>query len=272
MTPRSNNGNLTFGEHLDELRKVLVKVSCAVLILMVFVFCFKDSVFRFLLGPCDADFPTFELIRDIVKRISPSMVIYPNNIELITTDISSQFMTHLSVSFYLGFLLASPYILFELMRYITPALYDNEKKYTYRILIGVYALFFVGMVVSYWILFPISCRFLASYSVSPNVKALISLDSYMSLFISLTMLMGLVFQLPVIALALARLGVIDHTLMSTYRRHAFILIVVIAAIITPPDILTLVIVSLPLYLLYEASIIGVRITCRRKVKTLNVVS
>lgn len=273
MSKRLNkSNNLTFGEHLDELRKMLVKISFAIVILMIFVFYFKEAVFGFLLGPCDTNFPTFDIIRNIVKRISPSTVIYPNNIELITTDISSQFMAHLSVSFYLGILLASPYILFELMKYITPALYDKEKKYAYRILIGVYALFFVGIIVSYWILFPISCRFLASYNVSPEVKALISLDSYMSLFISLTMLMGLVFQLPVIALTLASWGVIDHTQMSTYRRHAFILIVVIAAIITPPDILTLVIVSLPLYLLYEASIIGVRISCRRKSKTINVVS
>ena len=181
-------------------------------------------------------------------------------------------MAHLSVSFYLGILLASPYILYELMRYVAPALYENEKKYAYRILGAIYCLFFIGMLVSYWILFPVSCRFLSSYNVSPDVKALITLDSYMSLFISLTVLMGIVFQLPVIALSLAKMGVIDHSIMTTYRRHAFILIVVIAAIITPPDILTLVIVSLTLYILYEVSILGVRFICRKKLNTLSAIS
>lgn len=272
MSKGSKNGNLTFGEHLDELRNALIKVSCAILVFMILVFCFKESVFRFLLGPCDSDFPTFELLRTLIRKISPSTEVYPDSIELITTDISSQFMAHLSVSFYLGILLASPYILYEVMKYVAPALYENEKKYTYRILSAIYCLFFLGMLVSYWILFPVSCRFLASYNVSPDVKALISLDSYMSLFISLTVLMGIVFQLPVIALSLARMNVIDYSLMTTYRRHAFILIVVIASIITPPDILTLVIVSLPLYLLYEASIVGVRIICRKKLNTVSEIS
>lgn len=126
MSKASNNGNLTFGEHLEELRNAFIKVSCAVLIFMILVFCFKESVFRLLLGPCDSNFPTFELLRRLVRNFSPSVEIYPGNIELITTDISSQFMAHLSVSFYLGILLASPYILYELMRYVAPALYNTS--------------------------------------------------------------------------------------------------------------------------------------------------
>lgn len=268
MSRTSDNYTLTFGEHLDELRKVLTKVACAVAVFMILVFCFKDEVFQFLLGPCESNFATFTVLRNLIARINDNIVLYPENIELITTDISSQFMAHLSVSFYLGIMLASPYILYELMRYVAPALYDKEKKYAYRLLLSVYILFFLGMLVSYWVLFPISCRFLASYSVSPDVKALISLDSYMSLFISLTILMGIVFQLPVLALSLAKMGLIDNKFMSHYRRHAFILIVVVAAIITPPDILTLIIVALPLYFLYEVSILGVRMLCRKESKSL----
>ncbi len=263
-----STGKLTFGEHLDELRKVLIRVSCAIVVLMIVVFCFKDAVFRFLLGPCDSDFITFDILRRALTAIGINSNIYPGNIELVTTDISSQFMAHLSVSFYLGIMLASPYIIYDLMRYIAPALYEKEKKYAYRMLAFVYFLFFLGMLVSYWILFPISCRFLATYSVSPDVKALITLDSYMSLFVSLTILMGIVFQLPIIALSLAKMGIVDNKLMAAYRRHAFILIVVIAAIITPPDILTLIIVALPLYLLYEISIVGVRVIYYKKSKVL----
>ena len=149
------------------------------------------------------------------------------------------------------------------MKYITPALYNNEKKYAFRIFISVYGLFILGMIISYLVLFPVSCRFLSSYNVSPNVKALISLDSYLSLFVSLTFLMGLVFQLPVIALSLAKIGLIDSSLMTNYRKHAFILIVVLSAIITPPDILTLIIVSIPLYILYEVSVLGVKWLCNK---------
>lgn len=272
MSKDTSKNKLTFGEHLDELRKVLIRISFAVVSLMILVFCFKESVFNILLAPCQSDFLTFAFLRETLGKIGLDADLFPGNVELITTDISSQFMAHLSVSFYLGILLSSPYILYELMKYVSPALYDTEKKYAYRILIGVYGLFFLGMFVSYWILFPVSSRFLSSYSVSPGVKALISLDSYLSLFISLTVLMGIVFQLPIIAFSLAKMGIIDHSMMATYRRHAYILIVVVAAIITPPDILTLLIVAFPLYLLYEMSIIGVGLLHKRQYKTLKTTS
>lgn len=265
MSNKQHHGILTFGEHLEILRKVLIKVFCVIVLFMILVFCLKEPVFKILLWPCDSNFWSFELLRRGIHALGMSANIYPGSIELITTDISSQFMAHMSVSFYVGIMLASPYILFELIKYISPALYETEKKYTYQIFISVYLLFVVGMLVSYWILFPISCRFLATYNVSPNVRSLISLDSYMSLFISLTILMGLVFQLPILAITMAKMGIIGHSMMATYRGHAFILIVIIAAIITPPDVLTLIIVSLPLYLLYEASIVVVRILCKKNI-------
>lgn len=255
---------MTFSEHLDELRKMLMKVMAVVIGFMILAFCFKKEVFGFLLGPCEGTFFTFGIIRRLIGMFGGDSMLYTSTITLITTDISSQFMAHLSVSFYLGLLMASPYILYELMRYVTPALYERERRYAYRILGTVYVLFFAGMAASYCILFPVSCRFLASYSVSPDVSAMITLDSYMSLFISLTFLMGLVFQLPVIALSLAKMGIIDASWMSRYRRHAFLGILVVAAIITPPDILTLMIVALPLYLLYEASIFGVKLMGKGK--------
>lgn len=264
MAVLQNDNSLTFGEHLDILRKMLVRVCCVVVLLMLVTFFFKETVFRLLLAPCQSGFTTFERLRSMLRDIGLDVDLYPGNITLITTDISSQFMAHLSVSFYVGVMLSSPYIVYELLRYIAPALYDNERRYAFRIIGAVYLLFFLGMAVSYWILFPVSSRFLASYNVSPDVKAMVTLDSYMSLFISLTILMGIVFQLPVIAVSLARMGIIDHRFMATYRRHAFILIVIVAAIITPPDILTLLIVAFPLYLLYEVSLICVRLICHKK--------
>ncbi len=178
--------------------------------------------------------------------------------ELIATDLPSQLLAHMSMSLYIGILLSSPFIIYEMFKYISPALYENEKKYSYRIVVAAYSLFIIGLLVSYFVLFPISCRFLASYSVSEHVKTMVTIDSYISTFVSLTFLMGIVFQLPVLSFFLAKVGIIDASLMVEYRKHAFVLILLVAAIITPPDVMTLIIVSLPLYVLYELSIIVVR--------------
>ena len=173
---------------------------------------------------------------------------------MIATDLSSQFMTHISTAIYLGLLGASPYILYELFRFISPALYENERKYSIQVAGIVYALFILGVLMSYFVLFPISFRFLGTYSVSAKVVSNITLDSYISTFVSLTLVMGLVFQLPVITFFIGKLGFITSEMLSQYRKHALIIIMLVAAIITPPDVMTLVLVTIPLYLLYEISI------------------
>lgn len=167
-------------------------------------------------------------------------------------------MTHITTAVYLGLLGASPYILFELFRFITPALYENEKKYSVQVAGIIYVLFILGVLMSYYVLFPISFRFLGTYSVAERVHSTITLDSYVSTFTTLTLVMGLVFQLPVIAFALAKMGFISSVLLSEYRKHAFIVIMLVAAIITPPDLMTLILVTIPLYLLFEVSIRVVR--------------
>lgn len=259
-----NDNALTFGEHLELLRRMLIKVVCVVTAAMLSVFCFKEPIFNFLLAPCQGDFISYQWLRAMLANVGLNSEIYLSNIHLVATEISTQFMAHLSVSFYLGLLISSPFILFELMRYVSPALYHNERRYAGRILCLVYILFLLGMAVSYWILFPISCRFLSGYSVSTDVNTLITLDSYISLFTSITLLMGVVFQMPVVAIILAKIGLIDSGVMCKYRKHAFLLITIAAAIITPPDILTLIIVSGPLYLLYEISILCVKTICRKR--------
>lgn len=189
-----------------------------------------------------------------MQRIDSSFVFEPFNIQLIATDLSSQFVTHLTTSIYLGLLCASPFIMYELFRFITPALLENERRYSTKIMISVYSLFMIGVLMSYYILFPISFRFLGTYSVADKVHTMITLDSYISTFVSLTLLLGVVFQLPVITFILAKMGILNAAQMSKYRKHALILIMLIAAIITPPDIMTLVLVAFPIYSLYEISI------------------
>lgn len=265
MNKQSNNNLQTFGEHLDVLRKVLFRIVVLSFVIAFAVFFYKETIFKWLLAPCASDFITYGFVNKALHVIGGDEV-YTLDIELIATDLPSQFLAHMSMSLYIGILLASPFIIYELFKFVAPALYDQEKKYSSRIIISAYALFIVGLAVSYFLLFPISCRFLATYSVSEHVKTMITLDSYLSTFISLTLLMGLVFQLPILSFFLARLGVINPSLMTEYRKHAFVLILIVAAIITPPDVMTLILVSFPLYILYEVSIVVVRFSQSKTVK------
>ena len=176
------------------------------------------------------------------------------DVQMIATDLSSQFMTHITTAVYLGLLGASPYILYELFRFISPALYENERRYSVQVAGIIYVLFLIGVLMSYFVLFPISFRFLGTYSVSAKVVSNITLDSYISTFVSLTLVMGVVFQLPVITFFLDKLGLINSSLLAKYRKHSFIIIMLVAAVVTPPDLMTLIIVTIPLYILYEISI------------------
>lgn len=260
MKYRESDNMQTFGEHLDVLRKMLFRIVMLSFSIAFVVFFFKDTIFEYLLAPCTSNFVTFDFVNKILTLLGDSGEIYSNQMELIATDLPSQLLAHMSMSLYIGILLSSPFIIYEMFKYISPALYENEKKYSYRIVVAAYSLFVIGLLVSYFVLFPISCRFLASYSVSEHVKTMVTIDSYISTFVSLTFLMGIVFQLPVLSFFLAKVGIIDASLMVEYRKHAFVLILLVAAIITPPDVMTLIIVSLPLYVLYELSIIVVRVS------------
>lgn len=259
MKYRESDNMQTFGEHLDVLRKMLFRIVLLSFSIAFLVFFFKETIFEYLLAPCSSDFVTFDFVNRTLALFGDSGEIYGNQMELIATDLPSQFLAHMSMSLYIGILLSSPFIIYEIFKYISPALYDNERKFSYRIVVAAYSLFIIGLLVSYYVLFPISCRFLASYSVSEHVKTMVTLDSYISTFVSLTFLMGIVFQLPVLSFFMAKIGVINSSVMTEYRKHAFVLILLVAAIITPPDVMTLILVSFPLYILYELSIVVVKL-------------
>ena len=254
----SDPNMMTFGGHLEVLRRMLFRIIAVVMVLAVVIFCFKDKTFELLLAPSQWDFVTYRYIEAFLHRLGSSFHFSQFHINLIATELSSQFMTHISTALYLGLLGASPYILVELFRFITPALYENEKKYSVQVAIIVYLLFIIGVLMSYFILFPISFRFLGTYSVSGMVESNITLKSYISTFTTLTLVMGLVFQLPVVAFFLGKLEIVTATMLSQYRKYAFLVIMVLAAVITPPDLMTLILVTIPLYLLYEVSILVLR--------------
>lgn len=254
---------MTFGEHLEVFRKMLFRIIAITAFLSIVIFSAKSTTFNMLLAPGNSKFVTYRAIERLCSDIGINFHFEPYSIHLINTELSSQFMTHVSTSIYLALLLVSPYIVIELYRYIAPALYKNERRYSTSIAIAIYLLFVLGVLMSYYILFPFALRFLGTYQVAANVENQINLSSYISTFISLTLMMGLVFQLPVVSFFLAKMGMLEASFMRHYRRHAFVLTGIVSAIITPPDLFTCAMVMLPIYGLYELSILVVDKTAKR---------
>lgn len=245
---------LTFPEHLDVLRRMLLRVLAVVAGFAVIIFCFRTETFSFLLAPSRWDFVTYRTIEHLCQAAGLDFHFAEYHIRLISTELSGQFTAHITTSLCLGLLCSSPYILYELFRFISPALYEDERRHSTLVVTAVYFLFALGVAMSYLIIFPISFRFLGTYQVDPAVENQINLSSYVSTFSTLTFLMGLVFQVPVITYFLAKFGLLSAATMARYRKHAILVIALVAAIITPPDIFTLIIVVVPIYLLYEISI------------------
>lgn len=251
-----NETKQTFWEHLDVLRGALIKIIVVAILFGVLAFCFKEILFEIVLAPKYSDFITY----DIINRIS-SFVGSPANefsIQLINTSLAQQFIIHMKTALYAGILCVSPYILYQLMRFISPALYEDEKSYVYKVVGLGYIMFIVGVLLSYFLIFPLTFRFLGTYQISGDVTNMISLESYISTLMGMNLMMGLVFELPIICWLFAKLGFLSCEFMKKYRKHAAVLILVIAAIITPTsDVFTLSLVSFPMWLLYEISIMVV---------------
>lgn len=258
MTTMESLSTMPMAGHLEVLRRMLWRVVCVLSLLTAGVFCLKGPVFELLLAPRECDFVTFRAIERLLGAIGQDFHFDPWHVELINTELSGQFMAHVTSSFYVAMLLAAPYILVELFGFVSPALYERERRLAVRVGGVMYGLFAVGVAMNYFVLFPISFRFLGTYQVSADVTNAITLDSYISTFSTLTFMMGVVFQLPLVCWFLGHIGVLSADVMRRYRRHALVGIMILAAIITPPDIFTLMLVTGPLYLLYEASIWVVR--------------
>lgn len=244
----------TFWDHLDELRTSLLHVMGAVVLFGIIAFCLKDELFAIVLAPRSSDFITYRLLgaNDF-------------SIHLMNTGLTEQFMIHLRTAIYAGLLVASPYILYEIFRFVSPGLYDNERHDAVWIVGAAYLMFLVGTLANYFVIFPFTVRFLGTYQVSPDVANMLTLQSYIDTLLGMSFVMGVVFELPVVCGLLGKMGLLTHTIMSDYRRHALVAILIVAAIITPTtDAFTLFVVALPIYLLYEISIWIVRMTKRNK--------
>lgn len=239
---------MTFWEHLDELRGSLIRMAIAAVAMGLIAFAFKETLFDIVLAPSKSDFFLYRLIGT-----------GPFDIRLINTGLAEQFTIHMKVALTVGLLVASPYILYLLFHFISPALYENERRYSVTITLSAYIMFIIGVALNYFLVFPLTVRFLGTYSVSSEVENMLSLSSYVDSLLMMSLWFGIIFELPVICWILGRLGLLKSEWMTHYRRHAIVAILIIAAIITPTgDIFTLLVVSLPIYILYEASVFLVR--------------
>lgn len=220
----------------------------------VLAFVFKDVLFGVVLAPAGSGFVTYCLLG-----------FEPFTLHLINTGLTEQFMVHMKVAMLAGLLIASPYILYVLFRFISPALYDNERRYSVRITVSAYIMFMVGIVVDYFVIFPLTVRFLGTYQVSADVSNMLTISSYVDTLAMMSLVFGIVFEMPVVSWLMARAGLLRAEWMNRYRRHAVVAILVVAAVITPTsDMFTLLVVSLPIWLLYEASVVVVRMTAAKR--------
>lgn len=254
-TAELGDGYMTFGDHLEVLRRMLLRIFLAIIINSIIVFIFKEQVTNILFAPTNSDFILYQWINDLLNICNINSVKLDEfNIQLINTELSSQFMTHLQISFYFGSLISSPYIVYQLFGFIKPALFESEKKYFVLILFAIYVLFSIGLIMNYFIIFPISLRFLGTYQLNEAVANTVSLNSYTSSFLLLSLAMGLVFEFPAISFILGKMGIIDANTLKHYRKYAFVIILIVSALITPPDVFSLILMTIPLYVLYEFSI------------------
>lgn len=248
---------MTFWEHLDELRGALIRSIIAIIILTIIAIVFKKVLFDYvILAPKDPDFITYRILCKLGKMISVN-ALCPDTaaLHLININLAGQFMSHMTVSLIAGFIVASPYIVWEFWRFISPGLTDIERKNTRGAVLIISLLFITGVLFSYFIVVPLMVSFLGSYQVSVTVTNQIALNSYTGSVTTMTLLMGLIFEFPVVVLFLTKIGIITPSFLKKYRKHTIVVILIIAGLITPsPDIVSQLVVAIPLYGLYEVSL------------------
>ena len=251
-----NEKEMSFLDHLEELRWNLIRAVSSILILGIIVFVMKDFFFTYVvMGPMRADFPTYTALTKIMAMLGvENFVVQPPPIELLARELGELFLTHLKVSLLMGFVIAFPYIFWEIWKFVKPGLYEKEAKAARGIVWVCSLLFFAGVFFGYFIIAPFAVNFFGNYNLA-NIALAPTLTSYVNYMTMFTIPTGLVFELPIVVYFLSKVGMVTPEFMRQYRKHAFVMILVGAAIITPPDVMTQLLISVPLYFLYEASIL-----------------
>ncbi|MHC1702487.1 MAG: twin-arginine translocase subunit TatC [Tenuifilaceae bacterium] len=248
---------MSFLDHLEELRWVIVNSIAAILVAAIASFFFYKFIFdKIILAPKSPEFFTNRLMCKLAVLLdSPSFCINSKPFQLINIDMAGQFNTHILITFYAGLIIAFPFFIYQIWKFISPALYLEERKKARGAVFIISLLFFVGVLFGYFIVTPFSVDFLGTYSVSNQVLNQINLKSYISLVSSLALINGIIFELPVLVFFLTKIKVLTPAFLKKYRKHSFIVILIISAVISPPDVLSMTLIAIPLYLLFEVSII-----------------
>jgi sec-independent protein translocase protein TatC len=255
---KGKNGEkeMSFLQHLEELRWHIIRAILAIVFFMIIAFLFKTILFnKIILGPKSPDFITNRLLCQLGEYLkTAALCINTKPLNLINIKMTGQFTTHITVAMVAGLILAFPVITWEFWQFFKPALKPNEARYAKGAVLAASGLFFVGVLFGYFMLAPLSIHFLSSYEVDPSVVNQINVRSYIGLLTSICLATGLVFELPIIAFFLTKIGILTPEFMRKYRRHSIVVIFIVAALITPPDVFSMTLVAIPLLVLYEVSI------------------
>lgn len=262
-------GEMSFLDHLEELRWLLIRSVVAIIICGCAAFTFSGWIFdNIIFAPKKGDFITYRFFCDLANKydLDKSFCAVDIPFDIQSRNMDGQFNTDIWTSITAGFILAFPFILWELWKFIRPALYEKERKYAVWFLFLSSLLFFIGVVFGYFLIVPLSINFLANYKISAVVENNIDLDSYLSLIKTTVISSGLVFEMPILMYFLAKLGIVGPVFLRKYRRYAYVIILIVAAIVTPPDVVSQMIVTIPLILLYEISILIAARISKNKLK------
>ena len=268
-------GEMSFLEHLEELRWHIIRSLIAIVVLMIVAFIFKDILFnKIMLAPKEPDFITNRILCRFGHFLAENwnlrnpdiLCINTKELHLISIKMSGQITTHIIVAMVAGLILAAPIVINEFWKFFKPALHANEVKYAQGAVLATSLLFFTGVLFGYFLLAPLSIHFLGSYQISETVVNQINVRSFIGTLTSICLATGLIFELPVFAFFLTKVGLITPGFMRKYRKHAIVVIFIVAAIITPPDVFSQMLVSIPLLILYEISILISARVMRKKEK------
>ncbi len=254
---QNNKSEMSFLEHLEVLRWHLVRASIVVMIFTILIFVFPTFVFdNIILAQKRSDFWTYQMFCKLSNWLGKgdSLCLGDINFDLINIEMSGQFSMHIMVSVIGGLILSFPYLLFEVWKFISPALKIKERNYAKRLIFSGSFLFMIGILFGYFFISPLSVQFLGNYQVSELISNQISVDSFISTITTVTLSSGLIFQLPLVIFFLSKVGIVTPEFMRKYRKHAIIVILILAAVLTPPDVMSQILMSIPLLVLYEFSI------------------
>lgn len=268
---KTPQAEMSFLEHLEELRWHIIRSVVLIAVFAVAAFIMKDFIFNeIIFKPKMPDFWSNRMMAKLGEYVgSDALNINQNPLKLVSLKMADQFMLHFMVAIVLGLILAAPFIFFEIWKFIKPALYDKERKHASGAVFFTSLLFMIGILFGYFIIVPLSIDFLTTYSVSPEVENQINMRSYIGTVTSITFASGFIFLLPIFSFFLSKVGILTPKFMKNYRRHAYVIMFVVAAIITPPDVFSQIMVAIPLVVLYELSILISKIVVKKREKRLS---